>query len=97
MILRVGALKAADGGDAHAIEVRAGFGGVALKIAMERAVLLGEGELVAGLGEMIHADVEVAGFEELRSPTRKISNFSMPSGRCAAKEPCCFFSQGTWA
>src|SRR5216684_1781631 len=63
-ILGVGALNAADGGDAHAVEVGARFGGVALKIAVERAVLLGDGELVAGLGEMVHADVEIAGLEK---------------------------------
>lgn len=64
MILGVGVLDAADRGDAHAVEVGARFGGVALKIAMESAILLGDGEFVTGLGEMVHADIEIAGFEE---------------------------------
>ena len=61
----VGALNAADGGDAHAVEVGARFSGVALKIAVQSAVLLRNGELVAGPGEVIHADVEIAGFDKL--------------------------------
>jgi len=43
LVLGVGVLDAADGGDAHAVEIGAGFGGVALKIAMEGAILLGDG------------------------------------------------------
>ncbi len=65
VILRVGVLNAADGGDAHAVEVGAGLGGVALKIAVQGTVLLRNGELVSGLGEVVHADVEIAGFEKL--------------------------------
>jgi len=64
LVLGVSVLDTADGGDAHAVEVGAGLCGVALKIAVECAVLLGDGELVAGLGEVIHADIEIAGFEE---------------------------------
>jgi len=64
VILGVGVLDARDGGDAHAIEVGAGFGGVALKIAVESAILLGTGEFVAGFGEVVHADVEVSGLDE---------------------------------
>ena len=64
IILRVGVSDAADGADAHAVEVGAGFGGVALKIAMQRAIALGDGEFVVGLGEMVHADVVIAGAEE---------------------------------
>src|SRR6266403_6990 len=65
VILRIGILNAADGGDAHAVEVGACFGGVALKIAVQRAVLLRNGKLVARLCEVVHADVEIAGFDEL--------------------------------
>ena len=64
MVLCVGVVDAADGADAHAVEVGAGFGGVALKIAMQRAISLRDGEFVAGLGEMVHANVLVAGVEE---------------------------------
>src|SRR5258708_31925821 len=63
--LRVGVLNAADGGDAHAVEVGARFGGGALKIAVQRAILLRNGKLVARLGEVVHADVEIAGVEKL--------------------------------
>src|SRR6266567_6480075 len=65
VILRIGVLNAADGGDAHAVEVGARFGGVALKIAVQRAVLLRNGELLAGLREMVHADVKIASLEKL--------------------------------
>src|SRR5216683_873153 len=65
VILGVGVLNAADGGDTHAVEVGARFGGVALKIAVERAVLLRNGEFVAGLSEVVHADVEIPSLEKL--------------------------------
>src|SRR6266478_6288230 len=52
-------------GDTHAVEVGARFGGVALKIAVERAVLLRNGEFVAGLSEVVHADVEIPSLEKL--------------------------------
>src|ERR1700694_2859913 len=65
VILRIGVLNAADGGDAHAVEVGACLGGVALKIAVQRAILLGNGKLVARLREVVHADVEIAGVEKL--------------------------------
>src|SRR6266404_1156471 len=71
LILRVGVAKAADGRDAHAVKVGTGFGGVTLKIAMERALFLRDGEFVAGFGEMIHADVAVAGFDELQEAGAK--------------------------
>src|SRR5712692_5963013 len=58
VILSIGVLNAADGGDAHAVEVGARLGGVALKIAVQRAVLLRNGEFVPRLREMVHADVE---------------------------------------
>src|SRR6266478_3982868 len=65
VILGVGVLNAADGGDTHAVEVGARFGGVALKIAVERAVLLRNGEFVAGLSEVVHADVEIPSLKKL--------------------------------
>src|SRR5260370_26077423 len=60
VVLRVGVLNAADGGDAHAVEAGSRFGGVALKIAVKRAVLLRNSELVAGLREVVPAALEVA-------------------------------------
>src|SRR5207249_7220864 len=65
VILRVGALNTADGGDAHAVQFRAGFGGVALEIAVQRAILLGNGELVTGFCEVVHTDIEIACVEKL--------------------------------
>src|SRR6266851_7016930 len=65
VILSIGVLNAADGGDAHAVEVSARLGGVALKIAVQRAVSLRNGEFVPGLCEVVHADVEIAGLEKL--------------------------------
>ena len=64
MILRVGVLERADGADAHAVKIGAGLGGIALKIAVQGALALRDGQFVAGLGEMIHADVLVAGARE---------------------------------
>ena len=61
IVLRVGGSDAADGADAHAVKIGAGLGGVALKIAMQRAIALGDGEFVVGFGEVVHADVLVAG------------------------------------
>ena len=65
VILRVGVSNAADRGNAHAVEVGARFGGVALKIAVKCAVLLRDGKLVSSLREVVHADVEIAGLEKL--------------------------------
>src|SRR5260370_1202466 len=75
VILRVGILNAADGGDAHAVEVGARFGGVALKIAMQRAVLLRNGEFVPRLREMVHADVEIPGLEKFEQAYTKDLEF----------------------
>ena len=58
IVLGVGVFEAADGADAHAVEVGAGLGGVALKIAVQGAIVLGDGEFVVGLGEVVHADVD---------------------------------------
>src|SRR6266478_470833 len=65
VILRVGVLNAADGGNTHAVEVGARFGGVALKIAVKRAILLRNGKFVPRLRKVVHADVEIAGLEKL--------------------------------
>src|SRR6266403_875581 len=65
VVLRIGVLNAADGGDAHAVEVGARFGGVTLKIAVQRAILLRNGELVPGPRKVVHTNVEIAGFEKL--------------------------------
>src|ERR1700746_3677050 len=43
IVLRVGVLNAANGGDAHAVEVGARFSGIALKIAMQSSVLFRDG------------------------------------------------------
>src|SRR5258708_31943643 len=61
VILSIGVLNAADGGDAHAVEGGARFGGVALEISVERAVLLRNGEFVPGFRAVVHAAGDVAG------------------------------------
>src|SRR5260370_31791458 len=66
VVLRVGVLNAADGGDSHAVEVGATVRGVALKIPGKIAVLLGNREFGAGLGDMVPRDVEIDGFEKLK-------------------------------
>src|SRR5260370_6310839 len=64
VILSIGVLNAADGGDAHAVEVRACFCGIALKIAVQRAGLLRNGEVFTWLRKVVHADIEIAGLEK---------------------------------
>ena len=88
----------ADRADAHAVEVGAGFRGVALKIAVQRAIVLRDGQLVAGQREVVHADVEVAGAEKFLEAGAEDAEFFHALGQDAlAKEPCCFLSQGTCA
>ena len=94
MILCIGVLDAADGGDAHAVKVGAGFGGVALKIAMQRAVLLRGGEFVAGFGEMVHADIEVAGIEELGEAGAEDFEFLHAFGEMRGEGALLFFQPG---
>jgi hypothetical protein len=48
------------GGDAQAEKVRFGMRGVALEIAMQRVGSQRGGQGIAGPGEMIHADLDVA-------------------------------------
>src|SRR4029077_17184049 len=75
IVLRVGILNAADGGDAHAVAVGADFGGITLKISVQGAVLLRNGKFVTGLGEMVHANVEIASFEKLEQARSKDFEF----------------------
>ncbi len=98
IVLRVGAADAADGADAHAVKVGAGFGGVALKIAVQGAVALGDGQLVVGLGEMVHADVLIAGAEEFLEAGGEDAELFHALGQVQRPAaPCCLRSQGTWA
>ena len=41
------------------------MGGVALEVALQPAFLLGDGQLVIRQGEVVHADVTVAGLGQL--------------------------------
>ena len=91
LVLRVGVLDAADGGDAHAVQVGAGFGGVALKIPVECAVSLGDGEFVAGFGEVVHADVEIASFEKLEEAGAEDFEFLHTFGKMAFEGVLLFF------
>src|SRR5579859_6120853 len=94
VVLGVGVLDAADGGDAHAVEVGAGFGGVALEIAVERAILLGDGEFIAGLGEVVHADVEIAGFEKFQEAGAEDFKFLHALGEMARERALLLFEPG---
>ena len=47
-ILRVGFADGADRADSHAVKIGARLGGIALKIAVQRAIALGGSELVSG-------------------------------------------------
>src|SRR4029077_4311332 len=75
MILRVGVLNSADRRHAHAIQVRAGFCRVTLKIAMQRALPLRNCQFIFRLREVIHADIQVAGFEKLEQAGAKNLKF----------------------
>ena len=94
MILRVGVLDTADGRDTHAVKVGAGFRGVALEIAVEGAILLRNRELIAGLGEMIHADVEIAGVEEFGETHAKNFKFLHAFGKMRGEGALLFFEPG---
>src|SRR6266704_639982 len=94
IVLRVGVLDAADGGDAHAVEIGAGFGCVALKIAVQRAVLLGDGQFVAGLREVVHADVEIAGLEKFEEPGAENFKFFHAFGKMRSKRTLLLFEPG---
>src|SRR5260370_8562517 len=60
VILCIGVLNAADGGDAHAVEVGARFGGVALKITVQRAVLLGNPALLSCFPDLAPAHLDIS-------------------------------------
>src|SRR5229473_7017409 len=66
MILRVRVAEAADGCNTHPVQVGASFRRVALKIAMQCALFLREGKLVARFCEMVHPNVSVTCFDELQ-------------------------------
>ena len=51
----------ADGGRAQADQIAVGVGAVALEVPVQGAGLLRQRQLVVGLGEMVHADVDVTG------------------------------------
>ena len=91
LVLGVGVLDAADGGDAHAVEVGAGFSGIALEIAVEGAILLRRGEFVAGFGEVVHPDVEIAGFEEFEETGAEDFEFLHAFGEMAFEGVLLFF------
>ncbi len=93
-ILGVGAGHGADGADAHAVEVRAGFGGVSLKIAVERAISLRDGEFVAGHREMVHADVNVSSIEKMFEAGAKDPKFFHALGQVHLKRALLFFEPG---
>src|SRR6266446_1657908 len=87
VILGVGVLDSAYGGDAHSIKVGACLCRIALEIAVQCAVLLRNGEFVAGPREMVHANVDVAGFEEFQQAGSKdlklLHTFRKVSGKRA--------------
>src|SRR5205823_14939757 len=91
IILRVSALNATDCGDAHAVEVCAGFGGVALKIAVQGTILLRNGELVAGFCEMVHADVQIAGVKKLEKARAENLEFLHAFGEVGGEGALLFF------
>ncbi len=64
LVLHVQGADVTDRAHAEAHQVPACMGRVTLEAAMQRAVLLREGEAVIRQGEMVHADVDVAGRAE---------------------------------
>ncbi len=71
----VGIPESADRGDSHAVKIRAGFRRIALKIPVQRAILLRDGKFIAGLCEVVHANIEIAGFEKFQHPRSKNLKF----------------------
>ncbi len=84
VILPVGVGRGRDGGNAEAVERGAGARAVALEIALERAGALGDGQLVVGPGEMVEADVHVAGAGEAVVREGKHREFRLGAGQLAA-------------
>ena len=87
----VSVLDTADGSDAHTVEIGARFGGVALEIAVQRAILLGDGEFVARFGEVVHADVEIAGFEKFEKAGAEDFEFLHAFGEMAFERTLLLF------
>ena len=56
--------------------------------------MLRDGELVAGLGEMVHADVEVAGFDELEQAGAENFEFFHAFGKMRGEGALLFFQPG---
>src|SRR5215471_17583759 len=71
LILRIRVAKSADSSYAHPIKICPGFSGVALKVAMKRAIFLRDGEFVARFSEVVHTDVAVTGFDKLEKTGAK--------------------------
>ena len=94
MILRVGILNAADRGNAHAVKVGAGFGGIALEIAVEGAIVLRDGELVAGPREVVHADVQVTSVDKFGQAGAEDFEFLHPFGKMRGEGALLFFEPG---
>ncbi|MNP08517.1 hypothetical protein D3C76_1005890 [compost metagenome] len=58
-VLGIEVADLADGGYAKTDEVAMSVGGVALEVALQRAIFLGAGQFVIRQGEMVHADVAI--------------------------------------
>ncbi len=61
-VLRIAIADVGNAGHAKGQQIEFGLRGVALEIAVQLALALGAGELVARLGEVIHADVDITRF-----------------------------------
>jgi hypothetical protein len=93
-VLRVRVLDCADGGDAHSVEIRACFGGVTLKITMQGAIALRDGQFVILFGEVVHADIEIAGFEEVEKTVAENVELSHAFGKKANEGALLLFQPG---
>src|SRR5690349_588186 len=94
LVLSVGAVEAADGGNTHAVEAGAGFRGITLKIAVQSAVLLRDGEFIARLGEVIHPDVEVASLDEFEQAGTEDFEFLHAFGQVRGEGTLLLFEPG---
>src|SRR5271156_2504610 len=93
-ILRVGRTDGTDRADAHAVKVCAGFRGVALKIAMQRAILLCDGQFIAGAREVVHANIEVARAEETLEAGAEDAEFFHSFGQVRFERALLLFQPG---
>src|ERR1700693_91056 len=94
MVLRVGILKRANGRDAHAVEISSGFCGIALKVSVQGSLLLRNRQLIAGLGEMVHADVEIACFDKLHQAGTKYLKFLHAFRQVSSERALLLFEPG---